>query len=83
MKIHLRYFASVREHIGLAQETIETDAINLQALRLELIARGENYATALALGKAIRMAMNQAVSNDSTLLQADAEIAFFPPVTGG
>ena len=83
MKIHLRDFASVREHIGLAQETIETDAINLQALRQELIARGENYATALAFGKAIRMAMNQAVSDGSTLLQAEAEIAFFPPVTGG
>jgi len=83
MKIHLRYFASVREHIGLAQETIETHATNLQALQEELIARGENYANALAGGKAIRVAMNQVVTDGNTLLQADAEIAFFPPVTGG
>ena len=83
MKIHLRYFASVREHIGLAQETIETDAIDLHALREQLISRGETYAAALASGKGIRMAMNQVVSDGSTQLQADAEIAFFPPVTGG
>jgi len=29
------------------------------------------------------MALNQVVSDGNTLLQADAEIAFFPPVTGG
>jgi len=83
MKIHLRYFASVREHIGLAQETIETNATDLHALRQELISRGETYAAALASGKAIRMAVNQVVCDGSTLVQADAEIAFFPPVTGG
>ncbi|MSQ65132.1 MAG: molybdopterin converting factor subunit 1 [Limnohabitans sp.] len=83
MKIHLRYFASVREHIGLSQETVETEATDLNSLRQDLISRGEAYAAALASGKAIRMAMNQVVSDGSTLLQADAEIAFFPPVTGG
>ena len=83
MKIQLRYFASVREQIGFAQETIETNAINLDSLRQELISRGEAYAVALAGGKAIRMAINQVVSDGSTPLQADAEVAFFPPVTGG
>jgi len=83
MKIYLRYFASVREEIGMAQETIETHAPDLQSLRLELISKGDTYATALAGGKAIRMAMNQVVSEGNTRLLADAEVAFFPPVTGG
>lgn len=83
MKIQLRYFASVREQIGFAQETIETNATNLGSLRQELIGRGDAYAVALADGKAIRMAINQVVSDGSTSLQADAEVAFFPPVTGG
>ena len=83
MKIYLRYFASVREEIGLAQEILETQANDLDALRVELISRGDAYATALAADKAIRMAMNQVVSEGNTRLLADAEIAFFPPVTGG
>ena len=83
MKIHIRYFASVREHIGMADETIETTATTLSALRMELISRGDVYATALETGKAIRMAMNQSVCHGDTLLLENAEVAFFPPVTGG
>lgn len=83
MKIHLRYFASVREQIGLAEETIETQAPNLNGLRAELIARGPAYASALETGKAIRMAMNQKVCDGDTPLAQNAEVAFFPPVTGG
>jgi molybdopterin synthase sulfur carrier subunit len=83
MKIQLKYFASIREHIGLSQETLETHAIDLNALRLELISRGPSYAEALAQGKAIKMAINQVVCEGHTPLQANAEVAFFPPVTGG
>lgn len=83
MKIHLRYFASVREQIGLAEETIETQAPNLNGLRAELIARGPAYASALETGKAIRMAMNQKVCDGDMPLAQNAEVAFFPPVTGG
>jgi len=83
MKITVRYFASVREHIGLAQETIDTQSIDLASLKNELIARGENYRQGLSDGKAIRMAMNQSVCDESTRLTDNAEVAFFPPVTGG
>jgi molybdopterin synthase sulfur carrier subunit len=83
MKITVRYFASVREHIGLSQETIDTQSIDLAGLKNELIARGENYNLGLSDGKAIRMAMNQAVCDESTRLTDNAEVAFFPPVTGG
>jgi len=83
MKITVRYFASVREHIGLSQETIDTQSIDLASLKNELIARGENYRQGLSDGKAIRMAMNQAVCDESTRLTDNAEVAFFPPVTGG
>ena len=83
MKITVRYFASVREQIGLSQETIDTQSIDLAGLKNELIARGENYSQGLSDGKAIRMAMNQAVCDESTRLTDNAEVAFFPPVTGG
>jgi molybdopterin synthase sulfur carrier subunit len=83
MKITLRYFASVREQLAQSQEQVDTSATTLNDLRQELIARGEPYAKALGLGKAIRMAMNQKVCDGDAALLPDAEVAFFPPVTGG
>ena len=83
MKIIVRYFASVREHIGLSQESIDTQSIDLAALRNELIDRGDNYRNGLSAGTAIRMAINQTVCDENTRLTENAEVAFFPPVTGG
>ena len=83
MKITVSYFASVREHIGLSQETIDTQSADLAALRMELISKGENYSNGLSAGKAILMALNQQVCDDNTPLTENAEVAFFPPVTGG
>lgn len=84
MTIQLRYFASVREAIGRAEERFETRAATLAALRDELIARGEPHAGALARGRAVRIALNQVmVRDEATPLPDGAEVAFFPPVTGG
>ena len=33
--------------------------------------------------KAVRMALNQLLSDDDAALNDGAEVAFFPPVTGG
>ena len=55
-----------------------------KALRDELIARGGAHAEALARGKAVRMALDQLLVTDEQAALADgAEVAFFPPVTGG
>jgi molybdopterin synthase sulfur carrier subunit len=80
--IRIRYFASVREALG-SGESVQTDAGTLAALRDELIARGGAHATALARGKAVRMARDQVMSREDAALEDGAEIAFFPPVTGG
>ncbi|MFM9879234.1 MAG: MoaD/ThiS family protein, partial [Burkholderiaceae bacterium] len=52
-------------------------------LRDELIARGGAYADALARSKAVRAALNQVLHDEQAALQEGAEVAFFPPVTGG
>jgi molybdopterin synthase sulfur carrier subunit len=83
MKVTVRYFASVREALGIGSETIETGAGDLGALRDELIARGEPHASALARGKAVRMALDQVMSAEDAALREGQEVAFFPPVTGG
>ena len=64
-------------------ETVDTAAGTLAALRDELIARGGAYAESLARGKAVRMALNQALCEETATLADGVEVAFFPPVTGG
>lgn len=83
MKVQLRYFASIREAIGTGSESLETAATTLAALRDELITRGGAYAEVLAHGRAVRVALNQTMSDEAAALSDGAEVGFFPPVTGG
>ena len=83
MKITVRYFASIREALGEGSESLTTAAISLGGLRDELMARGPAYAESLARGKAVRLALNQVMSDESAPLSEGCEVAFFPPVTGG
>lgn len=82
-QVQVRYFASIREAIGQGSESVASAATTLGALRDELIARGGGYTESLARGKAVRVALNQVMSDEATPLAAGAEVAFFPPVTGG
>lgn len=81
--VHIKYFASIREAIGHSTEALDTEAATLGELRAELIARGGVYAEVLAPGRAVRMALNQVMAGEGAVLPAQAEVAFFPPVTGG
>jgi molybdopterin synthase sulfur carrier subunit len=83
MNVKVRYFASIREAVGQGGEELQARGETLGALRDELIARGEPYASALARGRAVRMALDQAMSDESAALREGCEVAFFPPVTGG
>lgn len=81
--ITIKYFASIREALGQGSEQLASNAANLGALRAELVARGGHYADSLGTGKAVRMALNQTMSDESAAMPDGAEVAFFPPVTGG
>jgi len=83
MRLTVKYFASIREALGQGSETLETSAANLAILRDELVARGGAYAQSLARGKAVRVALDQVMSDESAALREGCEVAFFPPVTGG
>ncbi len=89
MKLTIKYFASIREQIGVTEEVIEIDApqISVGALRAQLIARNPRTAQALDTARPVRVAVNhemvaQALA-DALCVRQDSEIAFFPPVTGG
>ena len=78
MKLHIRYFASLRETIGQSHEQVAT----VGEVRSELLARGGAYAC-LGRDKSLRMALNQVMADESALILESSELAFFPPVTGG
>ena len=83
MKVTVKYFASIREAVGQGSEVVDTAVATLADLRAELVARGDAYAEVLAQGRSVRLALNQVMTDESALLREGAEVAFFPPVTGG
>ena len=83
MKVEVRYFASIREALGPGEAVDAAEGATVASVRDALIARGGAHASALARGKALRTALNKVLCDDATLLQDGAELAFFPPVTGG
>ena len=89
MNIELLFFASLRERLGLASERLllPADVQTVGALRQHLAARGGPWAEVFpppASGKdTLRAAVAQAMATPDTLLHEGAEVAFFPPVTGG
>lgn len=84
MVITVKFFASVREAVGASSEsmTLPAGVATIGALRGHLAARGEQWQQALS-HPALRMACNQVMCDADTALADGAEVAFFPPVTGG
>jgi len=85
VKLTLKYFASLRETLGAGgplEWTPEAEP-TAAALRAWLRTRSPAHAQALAPGRAVRVAVDQALADESATLRDGAEVAFFPPVTGG
>jgi len=85
MELTVLYFARLREAMGRAREVVVVPAAvqTLGQLRAWLVGRGEPWARAFAEVQPVRAALDQAVAPDEAPLHEGAEIAFFPPVTGG
>lgn len=77
------YFAWVRERIGVPKEKVETGAATVAELVEELKAREERYAAAFADLSALRVAVDQELTDFDASLDGVREVAFFPPMTGG
>lgn len=83
MKIQLRYFASLREALGSGEPIEVPEGTTVAAVRDLLIARGGAHAEVLTRGRALRAALNQTMCAETVTISDGAELAFFPPVTGG
>lgn len=85
MNVTILYFASLREAVGIDRESVELPAHvdTIDTLRAWLRERGPAWAAALDEDRALRAAVDRAMAAPGAAIRAGAEIAFFPPVTGG
>lgn len=83
--MNIRYFAWVRERVGIEEETIEVPGhvTTVADLIAHLKAMDENHASAFEEEDAIRVALDQFHVEQDALLGNAREAAFFPPMTGG
>ena len=81
--IKILYFAWVRERIGEASESIQTEATTVAELIAELRQREPRYDMAFSDLSALRVAVDQALTDFNHPLAEAKEVAFFPPMTGG
>ena len=79
------YLARLREAFGIGGECISLppDVATVGALRDWLAARGGTWATELAPGRALRIAINHDLARPDASIREGDEVALFPPVTGG
>ncbi len=85
MTIQLLYFARLREVLGCESEQLAAPATpwDVAGLLAHLRSRGGVWADELAVGKVFRVAVNQELASQGTPISPGAEVAIFPPVTGG
>ena len=83
--ITLHYFASIREAVGRATESVvlPESVADVDGLVEYLLAQEPDRFAVLAENARVLVAVNQTVVDRAHRLQGDEEVAFFPPVTGG
>lgn len=85
MRVRVRYFAWVRERIGVGTEEVDLpDHVgSVEELIAWLRNRGERYDRAFHDPAAIRVAIDQEMADPPASIGNATEVAFFPPMTGG
>lgn len=81
--IRILYFASLRERLGSAEETLQEHPGTVAALRAQLAARGDAWGEVFADEQRVLAAVNQEMAPADQTLRSGDEVGFFPPVTGG
>lgn len=77
MSVHVKYFASLREEIGRAEDSV---SISGTATVEEIWHQTTGN---LQRDSRVLVAVNQEYADFDHIVQDGDEVAFFPPVTGG
>lgn len=82
--VQLRFFASLRETLGVGEEQLELpdNVIDVDTLTNWLQNRDETWNSALSDSR-LHVAINQEIVKRDAPVRDGDEIAWFPPVTGG
>jgi len=84
MKITVRYFALLRERMGVESEIVEWQDPEPRVERLrEFLAARTPAIGGLILGGPLLAAVNREFATPKTALKDGDELALFPPVSGG
>ena len=84
MNCRVLYFARLRERFDLAEELLDfAGTPSVADLIAQLQARGGVWAEELGATKSFRVAVNQELVRTDAPIPDNAEVAIFPPVTGG
>jgi molybdopterin synthase sulfur carrier subunit len=81
--VRILYFASLRENLGLADESINEPVTTVAELLDLLAQRGQLWDEQLRQNTRLQIAVNQTMTKREAAITTGDEIAFFPPVTGG
>jgi molybdopterin synthase sulfur carrier subunit len=83
--VKVLYFAWLRSKVGTAVEVVTPPPtiVSVNDLIGWLKSRSPGHSEAFSDIACIRAAINQEFVNLSTEIPSEAEVAFFPPVTGG
>ncbi len=80
--INVLFFASLRERLGCESLTLDYQPeMKLDDIKNQLMAKGDNWQNVLS-GNVLAAIDQEMVQGDAEI-HDNAEIAFFPPVTGG
>lgn len=83
MRVKVRYFAAVREQLGEGQDLELPEGSTVGQVRQRLSQISAAHAQALEYTRNVKAALNQVMCDEHAEVGDGAEVAFFPPVTGG
>ena len=78
MKLSIKYFASMRERMGCAEQSFELDVAQISVAQL-----WDQQLSDQPLPTNTLVAVNMEYCSVDSIVRDGDEVAFFPPVTGG
>ena len=78
MNVSVRYFASLRDRMGRANETVELDGDTATLSEI-----GAKVTGGQSIPDSTLISVNMEYTDADAVLTNGDELAFFPPVTGG
>jgi molybdopterin converting factor subunit 1 len=80
-RIKLLFFATLRERVGMKSLELDVpDEMTIQELKENLAAEFPNLKESM---RSVLITINREYAFDEAVVPANAEIAMFPPVSGG